>query len=112
MHLDNESLTKGKTVGLVKILEKKIVKGENVREILEDIRRRRNNSWKDAAEELVKLIINRKGEDIERRLENERIEKLLIRNCLMREVIEIEEESKKRKYEEDIERCVRNKKES
>ena len=30
----------------------------------------------------------------------------------MREVIEIEEESKKRKYEEDIERCVRNKKES
>ena len=112
LHLDNESLTKGKTVGLVKILEKKIVKGENVREILEDIRRRRNNSWKDAAEELVKLIINRKGEDIERRLENERIEKLLIRNCLMREVIEIEEESKKRKYEEDIERCVRNKKES
>ena len=117
LHLDEESLTKGKLVSLFKILEKKIVKGENLREILEDIRKRKrsigvNTSWKDAVEELVKLIINREGEDIERRVENEKIEKLLIRNCLMREVIKIEKESKKRKYKEDRERCVRNKKEN
>ena len=117
LHLNEESLKKGKSVSLVKILEKEILKRENIKGILEDIRKKKrslrvNNDWRDAVDELVKRIVNYEEEDIEKRVENERIEKLLIRNCLMEEVIKIEEKSKKRKYEEDIERCVRNKKES
>ena len=118
LHLDEESLEKGKSINLIRILEKKIVEGKNLREILEDTREKRkrqglSDEWKDAVDELVNKIVANEGDNMEERVENERLEKMLIKNCLMKEVIKIKEESiiknEKREHEKDSLRHVRKK---
>ncbi len=118
LHLDEESLEKGKSINLIRILEKKIVEGKNLREILEDTREKRkrqglSDEWKDAVDELVNKIVANEGDNMKERVENERLEKMLIKNCLMKEVIKIKEESiiknEKREHEKDSLRHVRKK---
>mgnify|MGYP001418615582 FL=1 len=84
-----DSILSKETTNLNRIIEKKILKGENVIEILEDVRQKRkgrglNDSWLSVVDELVNNLTTEKCSDFREQVVNEELEKLLIRNYLIR----------------------------
>ena len=96
LHLDYLSEKKARLLSLIKIIERKIIKKEGIREILENAKKKRINNnlsgnWKATIDQLVHIVRNNEGANLDEVAENDRIERLLIRNYFMKGMIDMGE---------------------